>query len=182
MSWEDIVNIALGAGGIKIIELFLTRGKTRAETKKVNADASDAVVDTMLEAMQFLRAERIDYLGRIESLEKSREESDRLIQELQAHRNERTRQIEVQARQIEDLQEKNEALLSQVAALTAQRKIDHDEVTALRQQVSEWEEKYNRARLVIEKLVRALKGSGVPVPGDVDLSDSITGWKWEQKP
>jgi chromosome segregation ATPase len=53
------------------------------------------------------------------------------------------------------------------------------QVNELQLQYSEIDKKYGNSKLIIERLVKALKDANIPLPdlGDV-LSDSIHSWKW----
>jgi chromosome segregation ATPase len=171
MNWETLLSGAVGAGlfatALKLIEIYSTRNKIKAE-------ATDTVVDTMLEAMQFLRNERSEYLPRIKSLEDAQKENDQLIRELQQHRQERTKQID-------ELTQNNEALLSQVAALRAQIAKDTAETRELKKQIDEIQQKYKKQLRINAKLVKALEDAKIPLPDfNGDLGDSIRGVKWDK--
>ena len=86
-----------------------------------------------------------------------------------------------QEKQINDLKAQIEKLNRDYAQETQKLK---DEIRILRGQVEESEKRYNAAKLIIERLVEALKHENITLP-DLDLSnltDSVRNWTWPTKP
>ena len=184
MDWQALLGGTLGAGVfaivLKLIDVYSNRNKTKS-------DVTDTVVDTMLEAMQFLKNERADYLPRFKSLEDAQRESEKLIRELTARKEERDTQIA-------ELQEKNDALQSLQAAMMAQIKKDTDETKVLRAEVEllrvqvtegevkykELQKKYDNQKQAIVLLFRANPDLVTPPELQTLLGDSINGLRWNR--
>ncbi len=170
MNWEAILS---GAGGAGIIAVVLKLIDVYSTRSKMKSDAADTVVDTMLEAMKYLREERIElreerneYLGRIEILEQNQNNNITQIQELQKHSDERNKQIELLTESNEDLDERNDALTAQVAGLRAQIAKDTAETRQLREDFKIYKDEVKK---YFAELIQFLQSRGVedyPQPPD----------------
>jgi chromosome segregation ATPase len=140
---------------------FLSMRKNKSEIKvnlsqeKNNlADAAETAASALIEALKFAESERKLFEQRIDELEARKGERDK---------------------QIADLQAQTKDLLDSIAADT---KLTEE----LRVRIAEMEEKYNRMKRVNEKLVKALNEAGVPMPDfNGDISDSVRGLRWPAK-
>lgn len=181
MDWTAILIAVLsgagGAGVVKLIDVYSSRGKTKAETGVLRSEASENIVEAaqvatnvLNQALTFKQAESKEYQARVEALEKSQAESKQLISELQSHRDARTKQID-------ELTEANEALLAQVAALRSQIALDTAATRQLREEVESLRGKYDALKQYTLDVLKAVKEGKEPPPPPADLSDSISGWK-----
>jgi predicted RNase H-like nuclease (RuvC/YqgF family) len=117
---------------------------------------------------------------RIGELEKKNREQERETERLTTEREERDHRIE-------SLEESNEALQAGIAALKKQIEVDtlvterlREEVQALRKQVAEGEIKYKALKDYTVQLIAAWRDGKEPPEMPRELSDSITGWKWNK--
>lgn len=102
------------------------------------------------------------------------------VDELEAHRDQRTKELAFLQQQNDDLQAGMIATKNQVEALNRQYT---KEITLLREQVSSWEARYNEIKekyhKVVEFFVNYMKEKNEPVPPDLALllGDSISKFK-----
>jgi len=101
------------------------------------------------------------------------------ITELEDHRNKRDEEIKAERlardNEIAELRAKQQADMEETQKLRA-------ELDALRTRVKAGDEKYRAAKVVIEKLYKALKAANIDVPDlNGGLPDSIRGWRWDDK-
>ena len=178
-TWIPLL-IAIAAWMPKIIDWLASKDKDAAQVAQDLIAGGSSAVDAAEKMLERYENRNALLEARVRELEERREERSKQIAELQNSK-------EDSDRLIEEMSEQNDALRAGIAGLRKQIEKDtnetkalRDEVEALRQQVSESEAKYARAKAIIDKLVKALQDAKIPLPDDVKLSDSITGFKWDK--
>jgi len=170
----DIQNIYLIASTLSLLVMAYFTVREARERKKKSESERDvnvtAAVNNLSSALGMTTDELVERIA----------EAAKLRDELNAQKQATQQRVDETTRHRAEMESKIEALNRDYAAETQKLR---DEVEILRKQVADGEKKYNAAKLIIEKLVAALRKENIELPNlDLsDLSDSIRGWKWPEK-
>jgi chromosome segregation ATPase len=184
MSDALLILISTVVGGILYAVLGPIVAARFSKTKK-EKDVDMATGYIRLIDMSAEQLER--YINLVKKLDQRQEELEKALGALEVENSTLGRQRAERDDRILSLEEKNDALHAAIAGLRKQIDIDtavterlRGEVHQLRKQVAEGELRYKALKDYALALLSALKEGKDPPSPPPDLSDSITGWKWQK--
>jgi len=179
MDWDKVYLIGstlsmIMLGYLAVRDYIIRKGKAPSE-KDQNISAA---VKNLAEALNLSSNDLVESLT----------DASKLRDELNAVKEETRQRVEETSKHREKLEERIVEMEATIEALNREYAREtqklRDEGQILRTRVDDSDKRYKAAKLIIERLVEALKHGNIDLPEiDLnDLSDSVRNWKWPTPP